>query len=168
MILQAYSSDIIIRGKKAEKYQELKIKYDFDLIDIYMMSGVLGYLNNKKDIQSNDSEATANLPRTTLNKRSDKIDFLCQVIYLINEIDIDPDNAVKVAFEEKKEDGDKLTRRDLFFDYAMGGIDILYEMLSNTDYDNQVNNLKNIIDKYMNANDTGEESIDDLLTQEGF
>ena len=168
MILQAYSSDIVIRGKKAEKYQELKIKYDFDLIDIFMMSGVLGFLNNKKDIQSNDSEATANLPRNTLNKRSDKIDSLCQIVYLINEIDVDPDNAIKVAFEEKKEEGDRLIRRDLFFDYAMGGIDILYDMLSKTDYDNQVNNLKSIIDKYTNESNIEEESLDDLLTKEGF
>lgn len=168
MILQAYTSDIVIKGKKAEKYQELKIKYDFDLIDIYMMSGIIGFLHNKKDIQENDSEATANLPRTTLNKRSDKIDILCQIIYLINEIDIDPDKAIKIAFETKKDDGDKLERRNLFFDYAMGGIDILYKILSNTDYDNQVNNLKNIIEKYTNETNIEEESLEDLLNKEGF
>ena len=50
----------------------------------------------------------------------------------------------------------------------MGGIDILYDMLSKTDYDNQVNNLKSIIDKYTNESNIEEESLDDLLTKEGF
>lgn len=168
MAVQAYITDIVIRGSKAEKFQELKIKYGFDLIDIYMMSGVIGYLNNKKDISSNDSDSTANLPRSVLNNRADKIDVLSQVIWLSEEIEIDPDEAIKIAFEEKKEEGKKLIRRELFFDYAMGGIEILYDMLSNTDFDNQVNNLKNIIDKYSNEYDESEQTIDEILNKEGF
>ena len=168
MAVQSYTTDIVIRGSKAEKYQELKIKYGFDLIDIFMMAGVIGFLNNKKDIPNNDSEATANLPRSVLNNRADKIDVLSQVIWLSKEIEVDPDEAIKVAFEEKKEEGEKLARRELFFDYSMGGIEILYDMLSNTDFDNQVNNLKKIIDKYSNEYDTNEQTIDELLDKEGF
>ena len=46
-----FQTDIVIRGKKAEKYQELANKYGFLLVDIYMMSGVLGFINNQKDVQ---------------------------------------------------------------------------------------------------------------------
>ena len=49
-----FQTDIVIRGKKAEKYQELANKYEFLLVDIYMMSGVLGFINNQKEY---DSEA---------------------------------------------------------------------------------------------------------------
>lgn len=168
MAVQAYTTDIVIRGSKADKYQELKLKYGFDLIDVYMMAGVIGFLNNKKDISKNDTETTANLPRNVLNNRADKIDVLSQIIWLSKEIEVDPDEAIKIAFEEKKEDGEKLDRRELFFDYSMGGIDILYDMLSNTDFDNQVNNLKNIIDKYSDQYDANEQTIDELLDREGF
>ena len=47
----AFQTDIVIRGRKAEKYQTLKNIYGWDLVDIYMMSGVLGFINNRKDVE---------------------------------------------------------------------------------------------------------------------
>ena len=82
-----FQTDIVIRGKKAEKYQELANKYEFLLVDIYMMSGVLGFINNQKDVQDNESSITANIPRNVLQSRADKIDFLYQVVALSEEID---------------------------------------------------------------------------------
>lgn len=168
MALNTYQTDIVIRGKKAEKYQEIKIKYEFELIDIYMISAVLGFLNNKKDIQMNDSNATANIPRTVLNNRSDKLDLLSQIILLHNEIEINPDEAVKIAFEEKKEDGEKLQRRELFYEYSLGGIDILYDLLSNTEYGNQIENLRKIVDKYSTSSTERVETADDIFAKEGL
>ena len=62
-----FQTDIVIRGKKAEKYQELANKYEFLLVDIYMMSGVLGFINNQKDVQ--DMTGTFKLLRS--NELSD-------------------------------------------------------------------------------------------------
>ena len=115
-----FSTDIVIKGKKAEKYQGLKNKYGFDLVDIYMMSGVLGFINNRKDGQDNDNMVTANLPRNVLQNRSDKIDFLYQVVTLSEEIDLDAEKAMKLAFEENSiTNPQKMYKRELFDDYAI-------------------------------------------------
>ena len=161
-----FQTDIVIRGKKAEKYQELANKYEFLLVDIYMMSGVLGFINNQKDVQDNESSITANIPRNVLQSRADKIDFLYQVVALSEEIDIDAENAMKLAFEENSiENPKKLYKRELFDDYAMGGIDILYDMLSD-DYVQDI--LKYIpasefwalIEDAKDAGDTAEQFVD--------
>ena len=162
-----FQTDIIIRGKKAEKYQTLKIIYDWDLVDIYMMSGVLGFINNKKDIQDNDSKSMANLPRTTLTSRSNRIEFLYEVITLSEEIESNVDNAIKLAFEDSSIDHPKkLYKQMLFDDYAMGGIDILYDMLSKVDYENQVDNIRDIIEKYIDYSNIESKSLQEILEEE--
>ena len=165
-----FQTDILIRGKKAEKIQELKVKYDFELVDIYMIAAVIGFLNNAKDINENDSDATANLPRTVLNNRQHKIDFLCEIMTLHNEIDNDAESAIKLAFEESKIDNsnNKMYKKELFHDYAMGGIEILYQMLANVEYDNQVENLKNILEKYNNDEYMTSQSLEEILNNQGF
>ena len=164
-----FSTDIVIKGKKAEKYQGLKNKYGFDLVDIYMMSGVLGFINNRKDVQDNDNMVTANLPRNVLQNRSDKIDFLYQVVTLSEEIDLDAEKAMKLAFEENSiTNPQKMYKRELFDDYAMGGIDILYNLLSDVVYDKQVDNIKDILDKFYEQSNLGEKSIEDILEEEGL
>ena len=164
-----FQTDIVIRGKKAEKYQELANKYEFLLVDIYMMSGVLGFINNQKDVQDNESSITANIPRNVLQSRADKIDFLYQVVALSEEIDVDAENAMKLAFEENSiENPKKLYKRELFDDYAMGGIDILYDMLSDVVFDKQVDNIKDILDKFYEKSYLGQKTIDDILEEEGL
>lgn len=164
-----FSTDIIIKGKKAEKYQELKNKYGFDLVDIYMMSGVLGFINNRKDVQDNYNTVTANLPRNVLTARSGRIDFLYQIVTLSEEIDLNSEKAMKLAFEENSvTNPKKLYKRELFDDYAMGGIDILYNFLSDVVYDKQVDNIKDILDKFYEQSNLGEKSIDDILEEEGL
>ncbi len=164
-----FQTDIVIKGKKAEKYQELKNKYGFDLVDIYMMSGVLGFINNQKDVQDNDNSITANLPRNVLQNRADKIDFLYQIICLSDEIDVDAENAMKLSFEENSiANPRKLHKKELFDDYAMGGIDILYNMLSDVIFDKQVDNIKDIIDKFFEKSNLGAKTINEILEEEGL
>lgn len=164
-----FRTDIIIRGKKGEKYQEIKTKYGFDLVDIYMMSGVLGFINNKKDIQETEGNITATLPRTVLQRRYQKIEFLYQIVTLNNEIDIDVENAIKLAFEEDTiEQPKKLYKKELFDDYAMGGIDILYNMLADITYDKQVDNIKEIMDKFLENSNIEEKTIADIFEEAGL
>ena len=56
----------------------------------------------------------------------------------------------------------------MFDDYAMGGIDILYNFLSDVVYDKQVDNIKDILDKFYEQSNLGEKSIDDILEEEGL
>ena len=164
-----FQTDIIIKGKKAVKYQELKNKYGFDLVDIYMMSGVLGFINERKDIPDTEGSVTANLPRNVLQNRADKIDFLYQIVTLSEEIDVDAEEAMKLAFEENSiANPKKLYKKELFEEYAMGGIDILYDMLSDVVFDKQVDNIKDIIDKFYEQSNLGEKTINDILEEEGL
>ena len=164
-----FQTDIVIKGKKAEKYQELSNKYGFLLVDIYMMSGVLGFINNQKDVADNDSNITANIPRNVLQSRSDKIDFLYQIVTLTEEIDVDAENAMKLEFEENSiANPKKLYKRELFDDYAMGGIDILYDMLSDVEFDKQVDNIKDILDKFFEKSNLGQKTVNDILEEEGL
>lgn len=164
-----FQTDILIRGKKADKYQELKTRFSFDLVDIFMISGVLGFIHKKKDIQQNDGNTIANLPRNVLQNRSEKIDFLCEIISLSEEIDLDPDKAIRIAFEDSSIDKPKkLYKLDLFSEYALGGIDILYEMLSISEYDEAVDNLKSIMDKFLLDEKIGKKTTEEIFDEEGL
>ncbi|MDD4623797.1 MAG: hypothetical protein PHX40_00210 [Bacilli bacterium] len=165
----SFQTDMIIKGKKAEKYQELKSKYGFDLVDIYMMSGVLGFINLSKDVSEGDSNITANLPRTVLNNRSSKIDFLFEIITLSEELDVNADNAIKLAFEDSSiENQKKMHKRELFDDYALGGIDILYSMLSDVTYDKQVENIKDIIERFFENSNLNQKTVEEIFEEEGL
>ena len=162
-----FSNDVIIRGKKAQKYQELSNKYGFLYIDIYLMSGVLGFINHQKDVQDND-DLFITIPRNVLQNRAEKIDFLYQIVTLSEEIDLDSEKAMKLAFEENSIASPKLYKRELFEDYAMGGIDLLYNLLSDVVYDKQVDNIKDILDQFYEQSNLGEKSIEDILEEEGL
>ena len=161
-----FSNDIILKGDIGKKYQELKAMYGFELIDIYMISGVLGFMSHKKGVPT-DGPVTATIPRNTLTSRSEKIDFLYQVVTLNEEIEADTENAMKLAFQVNSVENPKTYKKDLFDDYAYGGINILYDMLSNIPYDNQVDNIKEILDKYTVGNDS-QKTADDIFAAEGL
>lgn len=164
-----FSTDIVIKGKKAQMYQELSNKYGFLNVDIYMMSGVLGFINHQKDVQDNDNSITVNIPRNVLQSRSERIDFLYQIVTLSEEIDLNSEKAMKLAFEENSiTNPKKMYKRELFDDYAMGGIDILYNLLSDVVYDKQVDNIKDILDKFYEKSNLREKSIEDILEEEGL
>ena len=170
----SFNTDIVIKGSKAEKYIELNTKYGFLYVDTYMISGVLGFLSGKKDTNENDDKSgipkTAKIPRTVLNSRSDKIDFLCEVITLNEELSINEENAMKIAFEDvKASDAKKLDRLERFNDYAMGGIDDLYEMIVNQKkFGDPIDSLKNVLDMYLPNEKIGKKSVDEIFEQAGL
>lgn len=170
----SFNSDIVIKGKKAEKYQELNARFGnkdvFTFIDIYMMSGILGYLSKKKDINEADSNATANIPRTVLNSRSEKIDFLCELITLEEELDVSEEQAMKLAFEDAPANSkEKLHRFESFNDYAMGGVDVLYNMLLNEKkYDDPVDSFKATLDMYLPNKDINKKTADEIFDEVGL
>lgn len=165
-----FQSDIVIKGDKARKMQELRTLYGFELYDIYLISAVIGFRNHKTDSQSKDpdNKYTANIPRTVLIKRAEKMDFVSKVMVLTEQINTDSKKAMDLAFEESTaNEPKKLYRMDLFNEYALGGIDIFYDMISKVSYENQVDNLKNILDTY-NSEDDSNKKIEDVLEKEGF
>lgn len=148
----SFATDIVIRGSKAEKYQELKSKYGFELIDTFIISAALGFINNKKDIPSKDSAVTANIPRTVLNSHSSQIDDICEYIVLSEDLEANEDLAIKVAFEDSSlENASKLEKLERFIDYSYGGIEILYEELTSDKYADSIDGMKNLLDKYISS-----------------
>lgn len=168
--MAVYTRDIVLIGSKAEKFQQLKSIYGWDLVDIYMMAAVLGFINNKKDIMEKDKDVSANLPRNVLSSRASKIEFIKEIITLSNELGTgDDEKAMKLAFETNSiEDTSNLYKDDLFNDYVMGGIDILYNMLSNVVYDNQLDNLKDIIERFFANSNVSKKNINDIFDEEGL
>ena len=104
-----------------------------------------------------------------MQSRSERIDFLYQIVTLSEEIDLNSEKAMKLAFEENSiTNPKKMYKRELFDDYAIGGIDILYNLLSDVVYDKQVDNIKDILDKFYEQSNLGEKSIEDILEEEGL
>ncbi len=164
-----FSTDIVIRGNKAEKYQELKSKYDFELIDTFIISAALGFINNKKDIQSKDSDVTANIPRTVLNSHSALIDDICEYIVLYEDIESDEEQAIKTAFADSSlENAVKLEKLERFIDYSYGGIDILYDELTSDKYADAVDGMKNLLDKYINKSSINIKTTDEIFEEFGL
>ena len=50
----------------------------------------------------------------------------------------------------------------------MGGIDILYDMLSDVEFDKQVDNIKGILDKFFEKSNLGQKTVNDILEEEGL
>lgn len=132
-----FTTDIVIKGDAARKFQELKQKYSFDYIDSYLYSATLS-INEKgaedsgiSDNTSPNQEAEINIPRNVLMSRGDIIDLVSTVIVLASSSGESSDEVLQNAFEETSDDAKTTFRYKRLHEHALKGIHILYNNMLN-------------------------------------
>lgn len=162
----SFSTDIIIKGSKAKKYQELKIRYGFELIDIFIISATLGFINKRKGVQEKDGNETANIPRVVLTSHERLIDEICEYIVLSEDLDAGEEEALKTAFaDSSQKDSKRLEKLERFIDYSYGGIDILYDELVSDKYADAVDGMKNLLDKYLDKSSISTKTTEEIFEE---
>lgn len=161
--------DIFIKGKMREYFLQLNEKYEITFLDIYLISGVLGFLRRSKDIVEKDDGDAITIGRNVLTNNTYKIEFLYSMIMLYDEIDINPDEAIIKAFEVNDDNQDKIIEKsELFISYAAAGIKILHQMLDDVAYDNQIDNLKELIEAELAEKVEETKTYDRIFEDKGF
>lgn len=123
-------SDIIF-NYKADKFRKVVDLFDsLRQIDVYLLAGMIGVLNDQKDQEKQAGTDSLNIPRDVLHNPGLKLEFLMSTVYLIKSGHNNDDRDLLRNAFETNDFGSvafrKLDRVELFHQYALGGIDILY------------------------------------------
>ncbi len=122
-------------GSHAEKVVYLTALFDKESkaklfernIDVYINAPILGFLYNRKATKNSDGNVSAQnvFPEQMINN-SDKLKYILQLILLLDsENEPDEEKRVDRAFRTIGQDADL----ELFDQYVLGGVDLLYEKL---------------------------------------
>lgn len=149
-----FNSELVFKGDTARKMIEIKNKYSFIYMDIFLYSILLGIDNNLYTEKSNESDQnndeSASIPRNVLVNSQDILNNICAIAILKKyEKNLDED-ILKIAFEDKDEDYKSVEKFKCSFNYALGGINKLYTMLIPNDgvIKDEISILNGILDKY--------------------
>ena len=124
-------------------------------IDVYMNAAVIGYLKNRTAKRDNESKDIARIPTSAFATERLNCDFIFRLIMLLDESGgLSNTERLDRAFRndsKKKTEDDKVLHAqnmDLFHSYVYGGIEELYEELtegstSRDDYINSVYDITN-------------------------
>lgn len=149
-----FNSDLIIKGESAKKFNEIKDQFSFTFMDIFLYSSMLGIDNNvyveNIDEKESQSIVPASISRTMIVNNVDIINNLAAIAFIKHHENDLNDGLIKLAFEDKDEDYKNFERFKCIFNYAMGGVNILYTMLKPNDgvVRDEITILNGILDKY--------------------
>lgn len=138
---------------KAEKFRKVVDLFDsFRQVDVYLLAGMIGVLNDTKDKDKQEGNDAINIPRTVLHNPSLKLEFLMSTVYLIKSGQgLDDRDLLRNAFESNDYSDvtfRQLDRVALFHEYALGGIDILYTKIVEASNESSLEPIDILIDYY--------------------
>lgn len=134
-----FNSDLVIRRNK-EYFKKLNELLKIDYIDSYMIGGLLGY-KYKRTVEmfdeKEDDQNDISIPRSVLNKRMRKLEFLWSLVYLLEHQDKEKDMEYFNKVFESNDDSSSsqvtsfmsIDRVRLFHKYALGGVEYLFEKI---------------------------------------
>ncbi|MBE6063822.1 hypothetical protein [Clostridium cochlearium] len=136
-----FESALVIYGDLGQKTKELKETGIFDRnIDIFMIGGVVGILFDRRKKNMVDKNYNTKVFADTLLREKTRIKYLASLAYLIENIDKGNNenellkNAFSDWFSETYSEGinKENNKYNLFLEYALGGIGILYDKIIGT------------------------------------
>lgn len=131
-----FDKSITIYGKHARMIREMWVKNDYSktyfkrLVDLYVLAPIIGFRVNHKanlDYSGND---TAEIFLEQVGKVKQDMEFIMQMILLLED-DLGSSEKEKVdhAFRGPQTNEEYNTYCDLFQQYTLGGIEVLYQRL---------------------------------------
>lgn len=172
-----FTHDYTIYGSHATKLkflakQDNKPYYFRRYIDVYMNAVVFGLLYNQKAVRD-DKNDRARIYADAFSKESDKCELLFKLVMLLDETsNLSTDERLNRAFRDASSGNTEKIKQnmDLFNQYVLGGIDILYEKLTNgcvsqDDYNKRIIDLMENFEAEFTGNDI-KDKINKLLTED--
>lgn len=149
-----FIKEIVFYGDTAKKAMALKENGIFErILDVYMVSGLIGLLTNKsKEIEKN-SFTTKIFPEQ-LNKEWDRLKYFSSLVTLVNKNDklndeCEQKKVVNEAFGDwfTSDSNIESYKYQMFYKYSLAGIDLLYERIigTSTDEDSYYRNFNKLI-----------------------
>jgi hypothetical protein len=138
---------------KADKFRKIVEMFEsFRQIDVYLLAGMIGVINDVKSQDRQEGTDALNIPRNVLHNPGLKLEFLMSTVYLIKSShDLEDRDLLRNAFETNDYSDvsfRQLDRVALFHEYALGGIDILYTKIVEQSNESTLEPVDILIDYY--------------------
>lgn len=131
-----FEHDLTINGKHATyiKFLVNEASVFNRYIDVFMNGAILGFLYGRKSVKDNQSTDRARIQADAFATERMRCDFIYRLIMLLDETPgLNIENRVDRAFRDDA-NNDKgephLANMTLFNSYALGGIEVLFEKLT--------------------------------------
>ena len=98
------------------------------VLDAYIIAGLIGMINDKKSTEDKTSPEKTRIFTETVQRNSPYIDFFASMPVILKQ-NMSKVSDIKRAFfsETNEEENYMLTRNRLFYEYALGGLELLDE-----------------------------------------
>lgn len=98
------------------------------VLDAYIIAGLIGMINDKKSTEDKTSPEKTRIFTETVQRNSPYIDFFASMPVILKQ-NMSRVSDIKRAFfsETNEEENYMLTRNRLFYEYALGGLELLDE-----------------------------------------
>ncbi len=98
------------------------------VLDAYIIAGLIGMINDKKSTEDKTSPEKTRIFTETVQRNSPYIDFFASMPVILTQ-NMSKVSDIKRAFfsETNEEENYMLTRNRLFYEYALGGLELLNE-----------------------------------------
>lgn len=158
-VVPLFSKTVVITGKHAQYMKALVNPFDTNLkhgffkrnLDVYLIAPIIGKLYNRRADADTSIEGDTKIFLEQLNGEIENLMFNYRLIVLLeNRNEVELEERCNRAFRydknmEKRQYGDKV-----FNEYALGGIELLYEKLigESTSTDELVENAYTLVDSF--------------------
>lgn len=124
------------RGKHARMVQEMWIQNDIQnsyfrrLIDLYTLAPIIGFkMGRKAQVDSSPFEAKSIFAEQMIGQK-EELDFIMQMILMLEYEDtLSEEECIKIAFRGAETEEEFRKYDELFKQYVLGGVEVLYEKL---------------------------------------
>lgn len=131
-----FKTKVEIKGKHGMMAEEMWKTNDIEhscfkrLIDLYTMAAIIGFKMNRKAKVDTSIEGSRTIFQEQMLKQKEELDFIMQMMIMMEYKDtLGEQESIKKAFRgaETKEEYNEYN--DMFMQYVLGGIEVLYEKL---------------------------------------
>ncbi|WP_321833934.1 hypothetical protein [Clostridium butyricum] len=144
-------------------------------IDVLLFAGITGIIYGRKSLIDKSKDENNQIPDTSIFKdkiieESENLNFIYEIIMLLhdkNKVDIDIRIERAFKYYNKVEDFKK-DCFDIYNQYVLGGVEVLYEKIINDsiDLEDYMNNLYEFLDEFNTKYNLirGDEELKDFYT----
>lgn len=139
------------------------------VLDAYIIAGLIGMINDKKSTEDKTSPEKTRIFTETVQRNSPYIDFFASMPVILTQ-NMSKVSDIKRAFfsETNEEENYMLTRNRLFYEYALGGLELLNEHVikPNTNITDEETSIFNRLEMYMNELERKFKIDEDFIDQD--
>lgn len=124
------------KGKHAKMVQEMWVQNDVNksyfkrLIDLYTFAPIIGFKMGRKAKEDSSPFEPKSIFAEQMIRQKEDLDFILQMILMLEyEDSLSEEECIKIAFRGAESEEEFKKYNDLFKQYVLGGVEVLYEKL---------------------------------------